>query len=122
MDNLLPRDGAGIYLCTFDSEISTPISLVAVINDENRHQNIRMVSTVIEQDFYEFVDEERFEKEQRFNSAAPTPLRFRLKKKVPAGHTPPPCRIRSTIFFTSVDGSGVTRQKQRTQNLFIQKK
>jgi hypothetical protein len=116
---LLQQDETGLFLCTWNNNISELITLEPIIDAEGDHQNIRLVTTIIEEDFYEFSTDNGFQRESHFPSANGTSFTFKLKRK-PQQMERPPCRLRNTIFFTVIDGVGINRKRQISENLFIQ--
>jgi hypothetical protein len=118
--NPLPTNAAGVFKTTFNNDVTPPITLVPTIDDENDPQDIKMVTSIMEEDFYEFVGPDPFEMEHSFNTSQQFSFRFKLKRNQPGGVTPPPCRIRSTIFFSVVSGAGERKKQQRSESIFIQ--
>ena len=117
--NLLPKDNAGIFVSQWNANLSEKIFVVPDIDDEGYHQEVKLVTTIIDVDFYEFNSGNTSEIETRFLSDITPSIEMRLKKK-PQGMEAPPCRLRNTLFYTVIDSENKKRARQISENLFIQ--
>jgi hypothetical protein len=115
--NVLSQNAQGIFQCSFNSNISESITIEPFINDEGAPQDVKLLTTIMEQNFYEFVPPS-FEIDSRFNTNSPFSFTVKIKRSAPSVQIP--CRIRCTLFFSVVDGAGKKKQKQRSESIFIQ--
>ena len=115
---LLSTTPEGVYICIFQNNISDLLTLVPVINDEGIPQDVRLVTVVPDQQFYEFVAADPYKRTDDFNTGTAFTFDFRIKRK-PQGGLMIPCNITSTLFFTAMV-NGKMKKKQRTQSMLIQ--
>jgi hypothetical protein len=115
--NPLPKDAAGIIQCQWTNDVSEPIILVPVIDDDGDPQSLVLESSLMDTAFYMFSTGHPSKTKNGFPSAQPLPITVRIKQ-TPQGVASPPCRLRNTLFYTILD-NGARKKRNLSKTLLF---